>query len=81
MGFIIFEKHPGDLLEIVNSKKRAILIKINQFNLIVNSIKLTSNLEFKVHINIPQDKDFRRNLASILNDLSRENIILNYVIE
>lgn len=80
MGFILFKNHPGDLLEIVNFKKRITVIKIDPFNLTVTNVKLTPDLEFKIYVNVPEDNEFRRNLVFTLNELSKKNFILKYVI-
>ncbi len=84
MGFIIFKKHPGDILSISNLKKRATIITIDKFNLHVDSIKLTSNWTFKVQINVlPNKKDYnyKHDLVDTLNLLLKDKSILEYSIE
>lgn len=58
MGFIIFKKHPGDIIDIVDVKQKLAIITIDKFKLRVESIKLTSNWTFKVQIDFSPNKTF-----------------------
>lgn len=81
MGFIIFEKHPGDLLTIRNLKKKITTICIDQFNLQVNKIQLTADLRFKVYINIPLNGELCDSLDGVLSNLLEQHSILAYQIK
>lgn len=82
MGFIVFEKHPGDLLKTTFVKKKSInFIEINRFNLRVIKIKLTANWTFKVYFDLLSDNINLSILLSVLNGMLQEHHILDYELE
>lgn len=78
MGFIIFEKHPVDLLKLTGLKNRVTYIMINQFSLIVIAIKLTSNWNFKVYVDISRYKNYYNDLSNELDNFVENNVTLEY---
>ena len=75
---LIFEKHPGDLLQVTGNKNTPYL-KINQFSLKVNGmIKLTPQLTFKVSVSFPSNKVHRESLLKTLNNWVADGEINSY---
>lgn len=80
MGYIIFEKHPGDLLTTINHQdKHMILIEIGNFKLnVIGLIKLTPQRAYKVNLEFPKNKTARDAFIKTLNDWLVRKEILNY---
>ena len=79
MGYIIFEKHPGDLLTIKDLDKRLVLIEIGKFKLsVIGLIKLTTQGSFKVKLELPKNKKSRDECIRILNEWLDRKEILDY---
>lgn len=78
MEYILFDKHPGDLLKIVNLKTRHAVIIIDQLILRVVRIQFTSQLQFKVYIEMPKSQIDTQILVKTLGILHERKIILEY---
>ena len=79
MGYVIFEKHPGDLLQISNVQKQLVTIKIGGFNLkVVGLIKLTAQRTFKVNLEFPTNKTSRDAFIKTMNHWLAKKEILSY---
>lgn len=79
MEFIIFEKHPGDILKTSMIKRKLVSsIKIESFDLRVTSIKLTANWMFKIYIDtLPNNINYSR-LITTLNGMLQKGSICEY---
>ncbi len=79
MGFIVFKKHPGDILKTSMVNRRLVSsIKIDSFDLPVISIKLTNNWMFKVYIGtLPNDINYSK-LITTLNNMLQKGDICEY---
>lgn len=79
MGFIIFEKHPGDILQIVDINKHQIKLTVGSFHLkVTGMIKPTFNKMFKVPVEFPSNKHPREALIRELDDLVSKREIVEY---
>lgn len=79
MGYVIFEKHPGDLLIINNLQKQIVSIEIGVFRLqIIGPIKLTPQKTFKVNLKFPSNKTSRESFIKILNYWLVKKEIIEY---
>jgi hypothetical protein len=80
MGFIIFEKHPGDILQIVDINKNQITLTVGSFYLkVTGMIKPTFNKMFKVPVEFPSNKHPREALIRELDGLILKREIVEYV--
>jgi hypothetical protein len=79
MGYIIFEKHPSDLLKIENHHKHLVTIEIESFSLkVIGLIKPTSQHTFKVLVDIPSPKVMREAITNTLNEWLLRKEIVSY---
>ena len=79
MGYIIFEKHSGDLIKIQGSEKHEATILIESITLKIKGlIKLTPQFTFRVNVEFPSNKLAREVLIKILNRWLSSNNILDY---
>lgn len=79
MGKIVFQKHPGDLLKIINFEKRQVILTIGNITLLLSGgIKLTPEKYFLLPVEIPSDKVRRTAVIEKLNQLKINGEIYDY---
>jgi hypothetical protein len=79
MGYIIFEKHPGDLITIDSKDNNRASIEIETYKLKINGlIKLTPQCNFKVNFDFPSNKLVRESLIATLSSWLTKKEILEY---
>jgi acylphosphatase len=79
MGYIIFEKHPGDLIIIDCKDNNIALIQIEAFKFKIKGlIKLTPQGNFKVTIDFPSNKQLRESFIATLSLWLIKKEILEY---
>lgn len=79
MGTITFDTISSELLNVTNSKKR--FIQIDNFKLsVIGLVRLTSQMNYMVSIELPKGKKRRINFITTLEKLKMEQKILDYVV-
>jgi hypothetical protein len=79
MAYIIFCKHPGDLIDIVNYQRKEVVLVIGNMNLrLISSVKMIRGGLFKVLFDAPSHKLYRNELLKRLAEMKQSNEVVEF---
>ena len=79
MAYIIFYKHPGDILEVLDHQQQQIILKIKNLSLpLTATVKMVRTNMFQVSFETPSNRTQREFLLTTLGEMLHNNEIYHF---